>query len=182
MVAPQLADELFLEDVATHGVGTGSTTTLSVRRAPLVRLGLVANHYRRLTSRQFRARFGIGATDWRMLVILTVTPGSSVADAAAATGLDKAAVSRSLAGLRDRGLAVDTPTAGDRRRQDWHLTPEGCAVHDRALQASLRLNRAALAGLDEDAVAHLTALLDRVLANVEAIGSGDGAGSDGDPG
>ena len=44
--------------------------TLDLARSPLVLLSYAATHYIQSTSTIFRKKFGVGSTDWRLLVVL----------------------------------------------------------------------------------------------------------------
>ena len=88
-----LPDQLFLTEPEDAPEGQ---RTLSFERSPTVLLSFAANRFSRAAARVYQDRFGIGAMDWRMLVMLTRAPGSGVSDAARTIGIDKAAVSRSL--------------------------------------------------------------------------------------
>ena len=78
--------------------------TLSFSRTPTVLLTFAANLFTRQSAAALTKEFGIGAMDWRMLVMLTRHPGASVAQSAETIGIDKAAISRSLQRLSKKGL------------------------------------------------------------------------------
>jgi len=168
--ADELPDELFIDPVDPSGVAGRADVTLSLTHAPMVRVGLLSNKYRQLTSRYYLTQFGVGAMDWRMLVVLTKSPGLSAGRISTMVGIDKAAVSRSLNGLRDLGLAVGSGrSSSDRRIRLWCLTTEGNELHGRMLTASLRINRIILGGLGEDDVATLIRLSDRMIENLALL-------------
>ncbi len=159
-----LSDELFL--VSPDGEGT---KTLSFSRSPTVLLNFAANRFTRLASRDYQDRFGIGAMDWRMLVMMTRAPGCTVAQASRTIGIDKGAVSRSLARLEKAGLAQSTSNSSDVRRKSWVLTTDGKEMHDRILKIALERQRSLLKGFSTDDVDQLTTLLRRFLDNLDAI-------------
>ena len=130
----------------------------------------------------------VGVMDWRMLVMLTREPECSGGRAAQLTGIDKAAVSRSLQRLEAAGLAQAEAPPEDERRKSWRLTAAGHALHARVLPYALERQRDLLKGFSADEVATLTGLLQRCLANLgETATEGSdpdgpaagGAGSDG---
>lgn len=159
-----LPDELFL--VAVDEAGGESVSTLSFSRSTTVLLTFAANRFTRAAARQYQQQFGIGAMDWRMLVMLTRHPGSSVALASKTTGIDKAAVSRSLARLQDKGLAYAQSQASDPRRKDWFLSEAGEALHAEMLAVALQRQKALLDGFDQSEVEQLNHYLRRVLDNL----------------
>lgn len=170
-----LADALFLIDPAGAGAGADAGSpmpagpTLSFSRTPTVLLTFAANRFTRSASRVYQDRFGIGAMDWRMLVMLMREPGSSVSHASRTIGIDKAAVSRSLQRLEKRGLATPTEVDGDERRKDWGLTPEGRALHDQILDLALDRQKALLDGFSRADVTAFTAYLSRFLENLDRL-------------
>lgn len=161
-----LPDDLFLvhPDGSEHGP---ASATLSFRRSPTVLLNFAGNRFTRSAARFYQQEFGLGAMDWRMLVMLTREPGSSVSHAARTIGIDKAAVSRSLQRLESAGLAQAETPAGDERRKTWSLTPDGIALHARVLPAALARQRALLKGFSAEEVATLTGFLNRMLDNLD---------------
>ncbi|MDU8928645.1 MarR family transcriptional regulator [Alisedimentitalea sp. MJ-SS2] len=163
---PDLPDSLFLVD-AEEAAGA----TLSFSRATTVLLTFAANRFTRSAARLYQQEFGIGAMDWRMLVMLTRVPGCSVATASRTMGIDKAAVSRSLARLEQTGLAAATCNSPDERRKDWSLTGAGQALHGRILAVALQRQKELLAGFTEEEVTAFNGYLTRLLENLEELNS-----------
>jgi DNA-binding MarR family transcriptional regulator len=98
----------------------------------------------------FSGRFGISLFEWRILSFLAAEGPSSAYTIWTGCDLDKAAVSRALRALAQRGLVSITAHAGPgRRKTTVALTAEGDAVHD--------------ATVDEVVVRHA-----RLLRNVSA--------------
>ena len=82
-----------------------------------------------LTARPFQQRVGrqhqLTLNEWRAMAVLGERPGLTATQVADATGLDKMAVSRALAGLKrhKRLQRHDDPT--DQRRSRLYLTAAG---------------------------------------------------------
>jgi DNA-binding MarR family transcriptional regulator len=168
-----LPDDMFL--VHPDGTADGpAETTLSFTRAPSVLIAFAGNRFTRSAARHYQKTFGIGAMDWRMLVMLTREPGSPVSHAARTIGIDKAAVSRSLQRLEKAGLAVPETTGSDSRRKSWSLTAEGHALHARMLQSALERQARLLDGFTEEEAEAFSAYLRRFLANLDRLNAGDG--------
>ncbi len=157
---PALPDDLFLTDEAETGA-----RTLSFRRSPTVLLTFAANRFTRAASREYQDRFGIGAMDWRMLVMLTREPGSTVSHSGRTIGIDKAAVSRSLRRLQGQDLAVPDPD----RPTEWHLTPKGRALHTEMLELALSRQQHLLQGMTADEVQTFTCCLRLFLENLDTL-------------
>lgn len=163
---PEYDDDMLLVDV--EGPDGARRRTLSFTRAPTVLLTFAANRYTRSVSRIYQDRFGIGAMDWRMLVMLTREPDSSVSHASRTIGIDKAAVSRSLTRLEQRGLVRAEAPGPDGRRRLFRLTDAGRAMHDEVLALAMERNRALFKGFSADEMTMMAGLLTRFLDNLSA--------------
>ena len=176
--AGALPDALFL--VAAEDPETGeSHETLSFSRAPTVLLTFAANRFTRAASRDWQTHFGLGAMEWRMMVMLTREPGSTAARAAEVTGVDKGAVSRSLHGLKAQGLAQPGALQANGRSRGWRLTEAGRAMHARMLERALARQRRLLEGFAPAEVEALCGMLARFLDNLEGQKAEDRAAEEG---
>ncbi len=149
--------------------GEAGGTTLDFDKSPTVLLVFAANRFTRTAARLYQDDFGIGAMDWRMLVMLTKEPDIPVARASKVIGIDKAAVSRSLARLEGKGLVKAAVPAGDERRKTWALTRKGHALHDRILPVALSRQQEILDGFSQQDVERLNGYLQKLLDNVIAL-------------
>lgn len=161
-----LPDALFLVEIEDPDADGGLRRTFSFSRSTPVLVNFAANRFTRASSRLYQRRFGIGAADWRLLVLLTRMPGAGVSAAARTMGVDKAAVSRSLVRLEARGL-VAAEAAG--RRRSFRLTPEGVALHARIMRIALARQKRILQGFSEDEIARFNDYLRRFIANHDAM-------------
>lgn len=87
-------------------------------------------------SAEYRPRFGVGITDWRILSLLAGEPWIAPARICDRTGLDKAAVSRSLRVLIADGLVEIRDRSRRRRGMPAALTAKGLALHDELAEAA----------------------------------------------
>jgi len=149
----------------------GERVTLSFRRTPTVLLTFAANRFTRAASRLYQRRFGIGAMDWRMLVMLAREPGSGVSHAGRTIGIDKGAVSRSLQRLAKRGLVEATD--GPPNRPGWRLTDAGGDLHDRILDLAMTRQGRLLDGFSEDEIRAFNDYLQRFLSNLDRLKTED---------
>lgn len=163
---PPLPDTLFL--VTPDGSADApAAPTLSFRHSPVVLVTFAGNRLTREATRAYQAEFDIGVMDWRMLVMLTRAPGCTVGQAARLTGIDKAAVSRSLQRLEQAGLALAAVLGDDERRKSWQLTETGHALHARLLPRALERQRDLLKGFSSQEVQEFTGYLQRFLDNID---------------
>jgi DNA-binding MarR family transcriptional regulator len=76
------------------------------------------------------AESGLRATQYTALQVLKFVPNLTTTELAEAIGMDQTTATRTLALIRKRGLAIDTP-GSDRRERHWALTPAGEACFQR---------------------------------------------------
>ena len=129
----------------------------------------VGNAMTRSASRAYLARFGVGVTEWRILANLAAWPGITARSICATSSLDKAAVSRAVTTLAQRGLLAINET-DDRRERRLTLSPAGAELHDRMLDVALERETRTLDGICE---ADRAALIRILKALRSAAGSLD---------
>lgn len=162
----ELPDEFFLV-FPDRSETSPSRPTLSFSNSSTILLTFAANRYTRYTSQHYQQEFGIGAMDWRMLVMLAREPGSSVTHASRTIGIDKGAVSRSMKRLEAEGLIQVTSVPHDARQKIWTLTKRGAEIHDDILAASLKRQKQILKNFTQEEVEMLNHYLLRMLKNLK---------------
>jgi DNA-binding MarR family transcriptional regulator len=143
-----------------------SPRALDLRTFTPAVITLLAQKISATASALYRPRFGVGITDWRIMALLAAEPWIAPVDIAEATGLDKAAVSRSLRDLRDAGLIEFSGEPSQRRRRPIALTPKGLGVHDQIVEVALARQTRLLADFAPAERAALTDYLGRMLRAV----------------
>lgn len=123
----------------------------------------------------YRPRFGVGITDWRIMALVAAQPWISAGRICAATGLDKAAVSRSVRDLAKAGLVDVLPDGNDQRRQTIALTRKGLALHDEIVKLAVAREEELLEGFSRGERRMLLAFLMRLQARVRATNAADAA-------
>jgi DNA-binding MarR family transcriptional regulator len=117
----------------------------------------VANKLEGGASRFYRKHFAIGLSEWHILVALAADPWITSPILCKNAGLDKAAVSRSLARMEDQGLVLSRDTSG--RSRATALTAKGRRLHDRIAQAALTREEQLLTDFSPKQVDTLISLL-----------------------
>jgi len=115
----------------------------------------------------YRSRFGIGVTDWRVLAYFEVYPWTTASSACELMGLDKAAVSRSIAFLVEGGWLNARPSG--LRKVEYATTPRGKAFHGKVLQVAIAREQALLSGISKADQKQLIRLLHLMLQNLEKV-------------
>jgi DNA-binding MarR family transcriptional regulator len=135
-------------------------------------LGAISNILSTGGSRFYRQHFGIGLAEWRLMWVLAIEPAITARRASQIMGLDKAAVSRAVAGLERRGLLQATPDPADYRRRLIELSSAGTRLYHRMIVVSRERQRRILAPLSKEEQGVLAALLRRLHAH---LAGGDGS-------
>jgi len=123
----------------------------------------------------YRPRFGVGITDWRIIAMVASEPWISSGRICAATGLDKAAVSRSVHNLARAKLVDVLPDGDDQRRHIIALTPKGLALHDEIVKLAVAREEELLEDFSQSERRMLLGFLMRLQARVRATNTTDAA-------
>ena len=115
----------------------------ATRRSPLAldldqyipaHLTYIAGKIQSGASAIYRPVYGVGITDWRIMALLASEPWIRATRICQATGLDKAAVSRSVRDMQEMGLVEVHLDPADQRRQCIALTRKGLSHHDKIVE------------------------------------------------
>ncbi len=113
--------------------------------------------------------WGLTAQQFWMLVAIGEHPGISQVEIAARTRAEPPDVSRALAALVGRGLVRTAPDPDDRRRTLVWLTRAGTRLVKELAPVARSIRDSMLAGMTRDEIAALTAALQRILENLDAL-------------
>ncbi|MBR0660278.1 winged helix-turn-helix transcriptional regulator [Roseomonas oryzicola] len=140
------------------------------------RLSVASNLVSRLFARRYAEEFGLTIAEWRVIAVLGADGTATASAVRARTGMDKAKVSRAVAGLEARGLIRHVAHRGDRRLDPLALSAAGRRILDaivpRARALETELFAALPPGTREAMETALRAIADR--ATVMGAGPGDG--------
>ncbi len=164
----QLPDELFLVDVEDDITGE-AFQTLSISRTPTMLLSFAANRFTEAAANYFKANFGLGTVDWRMLLLLARSPGITSIQASKTIGVDKGTVSRSVHRLTEAKLIIAGDLHANGRSRGLSLSASGRSLHDQILAASLKQQTHLLKGFDEADANTFCDLLLRFTSNLEEL-------------
>lgn len=132
--------------------------------------GVLTWVYNRLSSdasRSYRHWYDLGVTDWRVLAYLGVNKHGTAANISRIVNLDKAATSRSIAFLKDKGLLVTEQLPG--RNIRLSLTQEGMTRFREVAVLALDREQALLKGFSTGERQMLNEMLHRMLTNLDAV-------------
>jgi DNA-binding MarR family transcriptional regulator len=132
-------------------------------------IGAIANKLVNSGSALYRRRFGIGFTEWRIMVMLALEPGITAKRIGEVVGLDKAAISRGLKALQARRLIEPTPETAARRSRVFRLSLAGWELHGRIGKVAREHERLLLADISEEERSLLQDMLRRLLARTAEV-------------
>ncbi len=92
-------------------------------------LSIASNAVSTRIAEQYRKRFALKTTEWRIMAVLGDGGALTQRDLSQLTLMDKVPVNRACKRLEDRGLVQRSPNAKDGRSHMLELTAEGKAVH-----------------------------------------------------
>ncbi len=132
------------------------------------RISLLSTTLARGAARYF-ARHDLTVRDWRLLAMLGSKGAMSAADLVERTGIDKAGVSRAMAGLEKRGLVEGEQDRNDVRRTILRLTPAGQDLVVRLLPHRREREAKLLAALEPEERVQFDRLLTKVQRRASAL-------------
>ena len=88
-------------------------------------LAVLAERTSRAFEAEYRARFGIGVAEWRVLAHLSQSPSVSVRDIQKQVAMEKSRVSRAASRLEAAGFVLRRPDPDDGRLIALELTGKG---------------------------------------------------------
>ncbi|MBV7407861.1 MarR family winged helix-turn-helix transcriptional regulator [Maritimibacter sp. DP1N21-5] len=131
-------------------------------------LSVAAAAWTRTTSAEYRAHFGLGITDWRVISMLNIEPKITANRICQVIHMDKAAVSRALHTLSEAGIvAFDAPKQNPRNRT-WWLTDKGRGLHADILGVALEHEAKMMAGVAGEDLDTFLSVLRRMHVNLSA--------------
>ena len=103
---------------------------------------------------------------WLILLSLKSGRPETQRELAAAVGIQGATMTHHLDSLEKAGLVSRTREPSNRRVQRVELTPEGDAAFDRLRRVAMKFDQRLRAGLSDEELATIAAVLDKLDANV----------------
>lgn len=125
-------------------------------------LSVASNAVSTRIADQYRKRFGLKTTEWRIMAVLGDSGPHTQRELCKLTLMDKVPVNRACKALEDRRLAAREPNRRDGRSHLLALTEEGRAVHARIMPLAEAIEAELFGVLDEGEREALAAMLARV--------------------
>lgn len=157
------------DQTAARGGEAGRRHRLDLERYVPALLNLVANKMSHSAGVTYRRRFGVSATEWRIMSLLAIEPAITATRIRHVIGLDKGPVSRALAALERRDLVASAADASDARKQRVNLTKKGDALHDEIYVVAMEREELLLSGLTTGERESLIRSLNHLHVNLPAL-------------
>lgn len=125
-------------------------------------LSVASNAVSTRIAEQYRKRFGLKTTEWRIMAVLGDSGAHTQRELCRLTLMDKVPVNRACRTLEDRGLATRAPNERDGRSHLLDLTAEGRHVHARIMPLAEAIETELFGVLSAGERAALAAMLARV--------------------
>lgn len=125
-------------------------------------LSVASNAVSTRIAEQYRKRFGLKTTEWRIMAVLGDSGPHTQRELGLLTLMDKVPVNRACKVLEDRALASRQPNERDGRSHLLALTAEGRAVHARIMPLAEAIEAELFAVLSAEERAELARMLAKV--------------------
>jgi len=126
----------------------------------------LASRLSRGASSYYLRHFDIGMADYRIILALGLAKGLNISAVATAADVDKAAASRSLRLLEQRGIVELEQTNGRGRAAIVHLTKAGVELERELKKSSRQRERRFVSGLSVTEREQAAVLLKKLIAGV----------------
>jgi len=154
----------------------GTKNTAAALDNPQTLDDLVLYRFARLSAtaglmvvRLCEGRFGITRREWRMLALLAESGGLHPSELADRAQLDRARTSRAVSSLVAKGLVLRAVQASDQRYAQLCLSDRGQRLHHELFPLVAGINRQLLQGLDTAEVKAMSAAVESMQAQAEAM-------------
>jgi DNA-binding MarR family transcriptional regulator len=126
----------------------------------------LAGRLSRGAASYYLRNFDIGMADYRIVLALGLAKGLNISAVAAAADVDKAAASRCLRTLAERGIVELEQTSSRGRAAIVHLTPAGAALERELKKSSKLRERRFVSTLTDAERTQVAVLVKKLIAGV----------------
>jgi DNA-binding MarR family transcriptional regulator len=132
-------------------------------------LGAISNLMDAGGSRLYRRVFGIGLGEVRLVYVIGYEGALTARQASQIIGVDKGAMSRTVAALQRRGVLQVTVDPADARQRVIQFTPAGRKLHQRVMALALEREQRLYEVFSDAELATLSALLKRFRGHIPTV-------------
>lgn len=128
-------------------------------------LATISYRLARSASREFPRLFGINQIEWQIMAIVAANEQISASAVSDIVGLDKAAVSRGVRHLEEKGFISLATVQNHNRKRLLALTASGFEIYDKVREFVQDREKTLLSGLSEKEISSLLNMLGRIRSN-----------------
>lgn len=128
-------------------------------------LATISYRLARSASREFPRLFGINQIEWQIMAIVAANEQISASAVSDIIGLDKAAVSRGVRNLEEKGFISLTAVRNHNRKRLLALTASGFEIYDKVREFVQSREKTLLRGLSDKEISSLLNMLVRIRKN-----------------
>jgi DNA-binding MarR family transcriptional regulator len=132
-------------------------------------LGAISNLTTATGSRLFRRAFGLGLGEVRLMYVLNYEGPLTARQASRIIGVDKGAMSRTVAALEHRGIVRTRIDDVDARQRVIDFTPDGRRLVERVMVLALQREKQLYSILTNDELIVLSSLLQKLRSHLLAV-------------
>jgi len=115
---------------------------------------------------QILTEFGLGLTEWRVLIVLADEDGKSITDLSKITLTEISTLSRQLDAMEQRGLVQKRRARVNARTVTVNITPKGLDLYRRTIPAEIEYDKMLLRGISAKDVAAARRVLAKLHDNI----------------
>lgn len=130
-------------------------------------LAVTADTVSDVIADEYRLRFDLKLTEWRVLAVLGDAGPLIQRDLVRATLMDKVAVNRACKVLEERGLVLRRPNDRDGRSHHLELSEAGRAMHTEMMPLAFSIERRVFGDLSDAERRQFVQLLSRIRTTVK---------------
>ncbi|MEM1132784.1 MAG: MarR family winged helix-turn-helix transcriptional regulator [Pseudomonadota bacterium] len=132
-------------------------------------LSITTNAVSNLIAEEYRSRFGLKITEWRIMAVLGDLEQVTQRELVAVTRMDKVAVNRACKALVERKLIARAPHASDGRSHQLALTVTGAELYGEIMPLAEDMERRIFAVLSAEEEAQMRDMLTRLREASDAL-------------
>lgn len=118
---------------------------------------------------KYKALFGIGMAEWRVMALLAAEPHIAANRICQVIGVDKALVSRVVQKLASQDLVIAKVDQRNSSRYVISLTPAGERVHDQIIQIVFEREKILLSAFTKEEIDTLVEMLHRIHKQADIV-------------
>ncbi len=139
----------------------------ALSRTPVYRILLLANLIGQPFFNRFGKSYNLTLNEWRIMMVLSENPGTSISEICRRSGLHIMNVSRGIKGLERSGRVLKKVDPEDRRRSILDLSEEGMAVFLEIAPSGLDWADTVCAALDEGETKLFDSMLTKMIDHIQ---------------